>query len=99
MNNGIQMTNQGANMIANAGMLEGQSKDINGPIQEGNEADEGPEEDVDHDDAKEDDNGEGEGRKDEAQQRHHQTAPPPGSAESGDGDIHGTARGQPRRFQ
>ena len=38
MNNGIQMTNQGANMMANAGMLEGQSKDINGPIQEGNEA-------------------------------------------------------------
>ena len=38
MNNGIQMTNQGVNMMANAGMLEGQSKDINGPIQEGNEA-------------------------------------------------------------
>ena len=38
MNNGIQMTNQGANMMANAGMLEGQSKDINAPIQEGNEA-------------------------------------------------------------
>ena len=38
MNNGIQMTNQGANMMANVGMLEGQSKDVNGPIQEGNEA-------------------------------------------------------------
>ena len=38
LNNGIQMTTQGGNMISNMVVLDGQAKDINGTIQEGNEA-------------------------------------------------------------
>ena len=38
INNGIQMTTQGANMMSNVGVLDAQGKDINGTIQEGNEA-------------------------------------------------------------
>ena len=38
LNNGIQMTTQGGNMMSNMVVLDGQAKDINGTIQEGNEA-------------------------------------------------------------
>ena len=37
LNNGIQMTTQGGNMMSNMVVLDEQAKDINGTIQEGNE--------------------------------------------------------------